>query len=112
MSLTKYESDQVTDILKWKREEPSVVSKAFGVALAPITWLINKIIPEVAIRGVLDFSSSSAEWLTDTKDIVRAAGVNSVSEDVFTSHLISYPLSQRTYITPVSLLPILPLTLS
>ena len=78
MPLTKYESDQVTDILKWKREEPSVVSKALGVALAPITWLINKIIPEAAIRGVLDFSSSAAERLTDSKDIVRDAGVNSV----------------------------------
>lgn len=31
MHLTKYESDQVAEILKWKREEPSVVSKAFGI---------------------------------------------------------------------------------
>ena len=80
MQLTTYESDQVAEILKWKRDEPSVVSKAFGVAMAPITWLINKIIPEAAIRGVLDFSSSAAEWLTDTKDIVRDAGVNFVDE--------------------------------
>ena len=80
MHLTKYESDQVAEIRAWKREEPSVVSKAFGIALSPITWLINKIIPESAIRGVLNFSSSAADWLTDTKDIVRDAGVNSVED--------------------------------
>ena len=80
MHLTKYEHDQVKQIKKWKAEEPSVVSKTFGVILSPVTWLINKIIPEAAIRGVLDFSSSAAEWLTDTKDILRDAGVTSVSD--------------------------------
>ena len=80
MHLTKYETAQVSKIRKWKTEEPSVVSNALGVILSPITWLINKIIPEAAIRGALDLSSSAAEWLTDTKDIVRDAGVKSVEE--------------------------------
>jgi len=80
MQLTKYETNQVTEIQKWKAEVPSVVSKALGVALAPVAWLIDKIIPEAAVRGALDFSSSAAEWLTDTKDIVRDAAVNSVVE--------------------------------
>jgi uncharacterized protein (DUF697 family) len=80
MPLTKYESDQVAEIQKWKAEVPSVVSKALGVALTPVAWLIDKIIPEAAVRGALDFSSSAAEWLTDTKDIVRDAAVKSVVE--------------------------------
>ncbi len=80
MQLTKYEHDQVKEIKKWKAEEPSVVSKTFGVILSPVTWLIDKIIPNAAIRGVLDFSSSAAEWLTDTKDILRDAGITSVSD--------------------------------
>ena len=80
MNLTKYEQDQVKEIKKWKTEEPSVVSKSLGVILSPVTWLINKIIPEAAIRGALDFSSSAAEWLTDTNDILRDAGVSSISE--------------------------------
>lgn len=80
MHLTKYERDQIREIKRWKSEEPSVVSKAFGIILSPVTWLVSKIIPEAAIRGALDFSSSVAEWLTDTKDIVRDAGVSSVSE--------------------------------
>ena len=80
MHLTKYEHDQVKEIMKWKAEEPSVVSKTFGIILSPVTWLIQKIIPVAAIRGVLDFSSSAAEWLTDTNDILRDAGVSSVAD--------------------------------
>jgi hypothetical protein len=78
--LTQYEHEQVEQIQKWKAEEPSVISKALGTILSPVTWLISKIIPEAAIRGALDFSSSAAEWLTDTNDIVRDAGVTSVAE--------------------------------
>ena len=80
MHLTTYEKTQISEIEKWKVEEPTVVSKAFGIALTPVTWLINKIIPQAAIRGALDFSSSAAEWLTDTKDIIRDAGVRSLEE--------------------------------
>lgn len=65
---------------KWKVEEPSVISKALGVALFPVTWLLNAIIPTAAIRGALDFSSSTAQWLTDTKDLVRDAGVHTVND--------------------------------
>jgi DNA-binding transcriptional regulator YhcF (GntR family) len=78
--LTQYEHTQVEEILQWKAETPSVISKALGTILSPVTWLINKIIPEAAIRGALDFSSGAAEWLTDTKDIVRDAGVSSVAD--------------------------------
>jgi len=33
-----------------------------------------------AIRGALDFSSSAAEWLTDTKDLIRDSGVQSIED--------------------------------
>lgn len=80
MTITPYEKKQITEIRKWKAEEPSVVSKSLGVLLSPVTWLINKIIPEAAIRGALDLSSSLAEWLTDTNDIIRDAGVKSIAD--------------------------------
>jgi DNA-binding transcriptional regulator YhcF (GntR family) len=73
-------STQISEIRKWKAEEPSVVSQSFGVILSPITWLINKIVPVAAIQGVINFSSSAAEWLTDTKDILRDSGANTIDE--------------------------------
>jgi hypothetical protein len=78
--LSKYELQQINSIKKWKAEEPSVISKSLGVILSPATWLINKIIPEAAIRGALDFSSSTAELLTDTNDIKRDAKVGSIDK--------------------------------
>ena len=80
MNLTQYESTQISEIREWKSEEPSVVSESVGIILSPITWLINTMIPEAAMCAALDLSSSAAEWLTDTTDIVRNAGVSSVEE--------------------------------
>lgn len=80
MKLNKYENQQIQEIRTWKLEEPSVASAAIGFVLTPVTWLIDKTIPNAAIKGVLDLSSSAAEWLTDTKDIVRDAGVKDVEE--------------------------------
>ena len=80
MKLTQYERRQIREIKSWKAEEPSIVSAAFGVLFSPATWLLSKLIPIAAIRGALDFSSSIAEWLTDTQDLVRDAGVNSIAD--------------------------------
>lgn len=90
--LSKYESDQVAAIKKWKNEEPSVVTQAIGFITAPLSWMVSKIIPLSAIRGALAFSSSAAEWLTDKNDIIRDAGVNSISD------LRSHDLEKSDYL--------------
>lgn len=80
MSQSDYEKSQEREIEKWKSEEPSVISKTFGVILSPLTWAVNKVIPEAAIKSAIDLSSSAAEWLTDTSDVIRDAKVGSVAE--------------------------------
>lgn len=80
VELTPYEQQQWNAIVEWKNEEPSVVSQTAGKALAPVSWLIGKVVPEAAMRGILDLSSSAAEWLTDTGDLTRDAGVSSLDE--------------------------------
>lgn len=80
MKTSKYEKTQIVEIEKWKREEPSVISQSFGIILSPVTWLINKIIPVAAIRGAIDFSSSTAQWLTDSADIIRDGKVENIEE--------------------------------
>ncbi len=57
-----------------------MVFRAIGFAITPVTRLILRVIPDSTIRGVLDFSSSAAEWLTDTDDVVRDAGVARVED--------------------------------
>ena len=80
MNLSPYEKTQLAEIESWKRQEPSVVSKFFGIALSPVTWLVRKLVPTAAVRGALDFSSSIAGWLTDTKDVLRDSGISSVEQ--------------------------------
>ncbi len=78
--LTKYERQQIKQIEDWKAEEPSIISKSLGITLSLPIRLINKIIPEATIRGALDISSTTAKWLTDTQDIIRAGKVEKLED--------------------------------
>ncbi len=75
-----YERKQAREIVKWKKEEPGVVSKAFGVVVYPLAWLVDKVVPRAAVRAALDFVSSAGEWLADTKDIMREGSVAKIAE--------------------------------
>ena len=78
--LNIYESTQLQKIEDFKNEIPSVISQGIGTALKPLTYLTEKIIPEAAIKGALDFSNSAAKWLTDINDIKRDAKVTNIEE--------------------------------
>lgn len=78
--LTVYERNQLVKISEFKNEKPSVISEGIGQVLRPISWTAEKIIPEAAIRGALEFSNSAAKWLTDVDDIKRDAGVSEISQ--------------------------------
>ncbi len=79
-NLSKYEKGQLKAIEKWKKEEPGVISNAFGFTVEPLIWMVNKVVPPSAVKGALDFSNFMAQWLTDTADIIRDGGVSSLSE--------------------------------
>lgn len=78
--LTKYEAEQLERIEQWEAEEPGVVSKAVGFITAPLAWAAQKVIPEAAIRGALDFSNSAARFLADSDDLLQDAHVSSLAE--------------------------------
>jgi len=75
-----YERNQATKIVKWKEEEPGVISEGFGVILAPLVWLVRQVVPEAAMRAALDSVNSLGEWLADTGDIKREGGVSKISD--------------------------------
>ena len=77
---TEYEKEQIAAIKKWKKEEPGVVNKAFGFAIEPLAWFVNKVVPEKAIQGALDLSNFMALYLTDKADVLRDGGVSSLGE--------------------------------
>ncbi|MGR3179184.1 MAG: EcsC family protein [Candidatus Anammoxibacter sp.] len=77
-SLTKYEEEQVMKIREWKIKEPNVASKTFGKVVAPVTWVVQKVVPKAAIRGAIDGANSAGKWLSDTGDIKRDGMVSEI----------------------------------
>ena len=78
--LKAYEKKEIKAIKVWKKKEPGVVSKAFGVIIEPVASFIQKVVPEAAIRGALDFSNSMAKWLSDIGDVKRDANVKNIKQ--------------------------------
>lgn len=78
--LSPYENKQIEAIKEWKSQTPSVVSKAVGTILSPLTWLVQKVVPESAIKGALNLSNILAKKLADIGDIKKSAGVDEISE--------------------------------
>lgn len=78
--ISAYEKIQHSEIVKWQQEEPSVVAQAMNMALKPVSWVVSKAIPTKAISGALVAFDGIAQFLTDTNDIKRDGGVNTIAE--------------------------------
>jgi uncharacterized protein (DUF697 family) len=78
--LTNYEKMQIEGIKAWKKEEPGVISKALGIAVGPLAWLLRIVIPESAMKAALEGCNSAGQFLADHRDIIRDANVESISE--------------------------------
>ena len=78
--LSKYEQEQVEAIRCWRRQTPSVVRRATGWAMKPVGWLLQRIIPDAAMRGLVAATNGMAKWLTDENDIKRRGKVASIQE--------------------------------
>lgn len=75
-----YEDNQVKAIVEWKNKEPGVVSKSLGFLATPFTWVAKKLIPESAMRAVLNGANSTGEYLADESDILRDANVEKIED--------------------------------
>ncbi len=78
--LTPYEKDQLRAIVKWERQEPSVLAKIGGTVFKPITWMLSKIIPDKVLEGVLTICNTTGEFLADKGDILRDGNVGSIRD--------------------------------
>ncbi|MBF0410752.1 MAG: EcsC family protein [Candidatus Riflebacteria bacterium] len=76
----EYEIIQMWEIVKWKKEEPGVVSNFFGTLTSPITWLVELIVPTQAIQGALKISNNIAKHLSDHEDILKEANISNIEE--------------------------------
>jgi hypothetical protein len=79
-ALSSYEAGEVTAIQRWKTAEPGVVTQALGLAAAPLSWLVQKVVPEKAVQGVLEAANWAGEQLADTADLLRDGGIAEIAE--------------------------------
>jgi len=95
--ITDYEETEYQAIQQWKAEEPGVISYAVGIAVAPIAWLVRKVVPDSAIMGALDLSNAAAKWLTDMEDVIRDGEVSRIGDLRFKSLEISDRLANDVH---------------
>ena len=79
-AISAYEKEQYAEIVKWEEKTPSVVGQTLNFILKPVSWVIQQVIPAKAIEGALVASNKFAETLTDSEDIKRDAGVDSIED--------------------------------
>jgi len=78
--LSFYEQEQLVLIEQWKKESPGMANHLTSTVLKPVTWIAEKIIPQSAIKGALDFANLVGKLLADESDLKRDACVRSISE--------------------------------
>lgn len=91
MEANSYEKQQLYEIEKWEKREPSVVTQVMNKASKPIGELVSFVIPKKAILGALTTFNDLAGFFTDTGDILRDGNVTRI-EDLRKMNL---PLSDK-----------------
>jgi hypothetical protein len=77
---TEYEREQLAQIRVWRSESPSAATRTFGRAAAPAVEMLERSIPEGALRAALNSVHSASALLTDRRSIRQRAGVDDIGQ--------------------------------
>ncbi|NII59761.1 EcsC family protein [Sphingomonas aerolata] len=80
MKIDAYVRGQIKDIVAWEAEEPWLVTKVINRVTAPLAWGIKKVIPKVAIEGIVISADWMASLTTREKWVLGEAGVDSFAD--------------------------------
>jgi EcsC protein family len=78
--LTAYESDQVAQIAAWKSRPPSPLGEIIDRITLPGAKLVEKVIPDAAVRVAIEQSFRLAALLAGKEEIKRRGGVDDLSD--------------------------------
>ena len=56
-----YENKQIELIKDWEKQVPGVVSKSIGLLAKPAVWLVQKVVPQSAIKAALNGANSAGK---------------------------------------------------
>ena len=77
---TDYEKKQIELIKDWEQQVPGVVSKGMGLLAKPAAWLVQKVVPQSAIKAALNAANSAGKKLADESDVLRDGNVRTIEE--------------------------------
>ena len=77
---TDYEKRQIELIKDWEQQVPGVVSKGVGLLAKPAAWLVQKVVPQSAIKAALNAANSAGKKLADESDVLRDGNVRTIEE--------------------------------
>lgn len=80
VSRSAYENKQIELIKDWEKQVPGVVSKSIGLLAKPAVWLVQKVVPQSAIKAALNGANSAGKLLADENDILRDGNVSTIEE--------------------------------
>jgi hypothetical protein len=78
--LDPYEHAQLDQIRAWRAQSPGFATRTLGKATSKATDMVQKAIPDVALRLALESVHAAATKLADRRSILKHAGVNSLEE--------------------------------
>ncbi|MEX0747544.1 MAG: EcsC family protein [Rhodothermales bacterium] len=80
MRLTEYEKDAQRQIEKWERGNGSILSQALNWAMAPMDWVVERVVPadlidqaSDAVAQFLSFLNDASEWTYDADGVLGEA---------------------------------------
>jgi EcsC protein family len=80
VQLTAYESDQIAQIAAWKSRPPNVAGEILDRITLPGAKLVEKVIPDAAIRVAIEQAFRLAIMLSGKEEIKRRGGVDDLSD--------------------------------
>jgi len=75
-----YEKKEYLKIQEWKAIEPSVLSKAIGTIFKPVTWLIQSVVPEKAMRSAIEGCNGASKFLIDSDTFKKDCNISNIKE--------------------------------
>lgn len=75
-----YEKQQFTEMLDWKNQSPSVVGRVIGIALKPVSWLIQQIIPTRVIQATIQACNGMAKFSIDVENFKKECKIYNIKD--------------------------------
>lgn len=75
-----YETHQLSEIARWKTEEPSVLSKISGRLFKPVSWLVEAVIPEKSVQSGIEACSDASKFFLDINSFKQETGITEIAE--------------------------------